>query len=411
MAIHAQATIATSSKNFTNGRSLLVPLILVTSLFFLWGMAYGLLDVLNKHFQETLNVTKSRSALLQAAYFGAYFLLALPAGFLMNRYGYKRGIIIGLLLYSVGAFLFFPAAEKSSFNLFLIALFVLASGLTCLETAANPYVTVLGDPGSAAFRLNLSQCFNGLGSFLGPIVAANLFFGDAQGSGNLDSVRLVYLVIGGVVLIMAGIFFRTKLPDIRETDNTVSPTTEGKPLFKHANFKGAVVAQFFYIAAQVGAAALFINYCTESGVNIDNTRASYLLAVSLLLFTVGRFSGTALMRRFQPNRILTVFALIDLALCLIVIFGKGWIPVYSLMSLFFFKSIMFPTIFALGLKGLGQHTKRGASFLIMTIAGGAFAPYVMGVIADKSSTAMAYSVPAICFLVVIWYGWRGYRIK
>ena len=191
----------------------LLPIIMITSLFFLWGFAYGLLDVLNKHFQETLNVTKSRSTLLQAAYFGAYFLIALPAGYLMNRYGYKTGIILGLLLYAFGAFLFYPAAEAASFNLFLLALFILASGLTCLETAANPYVTVLGSPETAAHRLNVSQGFNGVGSFMGPIIASFLFFGDSQSNNpeSLESVKMVYVIIGIVVLVVAGIFVKTTL--------------------------------------------------------------------------------------------------------------------------------------------------------------------------------------------------------
>src|ERR1700710_516006 len=191
----------------------LFPFILVTSLFFLWGFAYGLLDVLNKHFQEALNITRSRSTLLQASYFGAYFLIALPAGLFMNKYGYKKGIIMGLLLYAFGAFLFYPAAQQASFNFFLLALFILASGLTCLETAANPYVTVLGEPETSEFRLNLSQCFNGVGSFLGPIIAASLFFGK-ETHNNLDSVKMVYIIIGVVVLFVAGLFMRTKLPEI-----------------------------------------------------------------------------------------------------------------------------------------------------------------------------------------------------
>lgn len=202
-----------------SSKSLLLPLVLVTSLFFLWGLAYGLLDVLNKHFQESLNITKTRSTLLQAAYFGAYFLVALPAGLFMSKYGYKKGIIAGLLLYALGAFMFYPSAQQANFNFFLISLFVLAAGLTCLETAANPYVTVLGKPETSEFRLNLSQCFNGLGSFIGPIIAANLFFSN-KGSGNEDglgSVQLVYLIIGAIVLCIAGLFFKTYLPEIKES--------------------------------------------------------------------------------------------------------------------------------------------------------------------------------------------------
>ncbi len=385
-----------------------IPLVLVTSLFFLWGMAYGLLDVLNKHFQEALNITKTRSTLLQASYFGAYFLVALPAGLFMNRYGYKKGILLGLLLYAAGAFLFYPAAEQQSFNFFVVALFVLASGLTCLETAANPYVTVLGNPATSAVRLNLSQCFNGVGSFIGPVIAANLFFGE---NGNqLDSVKIVYIIIGVVVLFMAALFLKTSLPEIKE-EETVSVAAIQRPLFAHSNFTGAVAAQFFYVAAQVGVAALFINYCTESGTGIGNAQASYLLATGLLLFTIGRFAGTALMRRVAPNKLLGGYALINVILSAVVLAAQGWLSVYSLMAIFFFQSIMFPTIFALGLKDLGHHTKKASSFLIMAIVGGASVPYLMGMLADAHSTAFAYIIPMVCFLVVAWYGWIGYRVK
>jgi MFS transporter, FHS family, L-fucose permease len=407
----AGPSVSTVKNDGTKQSGYLVPLILVTSLFFLWGMAYGLLDVLNKHFQETLNVTKSRSTLLQAAYFGAYFCIALPAGIFMNKYGYKKGIIMGLLLYAIGAFLFYPAAEQMSFNFFVFALFVLASGLTCLETAANPYVTVLGPPETGAFRLNLSQCFNGVGAFIGPVIAANLFFGEEETGGDLDTVKLVYIIIGGVVLAIALLFFRTPLPEIRESEITSSQALDRKPLFKHSNFTTGVVAQFFYVAAQVGIAALFINYCTESGNNISNSEASYLLATSLLLFTIGRFAGTALMRKIAPNRLLMAYALINVFLCFIVALMKGWISVYSLMALFFFQSIMFPTIFALGVKDLGHHTKKGSSFLIMSIVGGACMPYVMGLVAERYSTALSYLVPMLCFIDVAWYGWKGYKVK
>ena len=404
------STIKTDDKSGQSGY--LVPLILVTSLFFLWGMAYGLLDVLNKHFQETLNVTKSRSTQLQLAYFGAYFLIALPAGLFMNRYGYKKGIILGLILYSIGAFLFYPAAEQMSFNFFLFATFVIASGLTCLETAANPYVTVLGPPEKGTFRLNLSQCFNGVGAFLGPLIAANLFFGGGEQAGEeLDSVKMVYIIIGAVVLVVAGLFFRTPLPEIRESELTSTQALDKKPLIKHSNFVSGVIAQFFYVAAQVGIAALFINYCTESGNGISNETASYLLSVSLVLFTIGRFAGTALMRKIPANKLLMAYAVMNVILCLIVAFVPGWISIYSLMALFFFQSIMFPTIFALAVVDLGHHTKKGSSFLIMSIVGGALMPLVMGIVAEKYSTAISYLVPMLCFINVAWYGWKGYKVR
>ncbi len=410
MALQSSTTAKTTAPAGTNYT---LPLILVTSLFFLWGLAYGLLDVLNKHFQEALNVTKARSTLLQAAYFGAYFLIALPAGIFMNRFGYKNGILLGLLLYALGAFLFFPSAQRASFDFFLLALFILASGLTCLETAANPYVTVLGDPKTSAFRLNLSQCFNGVGSFVGPLIAAELFFGGSGGGGgsDLESVKTVYIIIAIVVLCIAFMFWRTYLPEIKEEKTSPDEQAAGsKSLFQHSHFVFGVIAQFFYVAAQVGIAALFINYCTEADSSINNAKGSYLLSVSLALFTLGRFAGTALMKKIAPNRLLTAFAIINVLLCIVVIWGKGWFSVYSLMAVFFFESIMFPTIFALGVKDMGALTKKASSFQIMAIVGGAVMPFVMGLLAE-SGTAQSYIVPLLCFLIVAWYGWRGYRVK
>lgn len=408
MAIINQKVTVISADRSVN--SYTFPLILVTSLFFLWGMAYGLLDVLNKHFQEALKITAARSTLLQAAYFGAYFLVALPAGMFMNKFGYKKGIIMGLLLYAMGAFMFFPAAQQSSFNYFLFALFVLASGLTCLETAANPYVTVLGKPDTSEFRLNLAQCFNGVGSFIGPIIGANLFFGNTDSSGNLDSVKVVYVIIGSVVLVVAGLFFKTPLPEIKENRLVSEQSLSKKPLFSHPNFTNAIIAQFFYVAAQVGIAALFINYCTQAATGIDNAQAAYLLSIALILFTAGRFAGTALMKVINPNKLLTIYAIINTGLCLIVVLVNSTLSVYALMAIFFFESIMFPTIFALGIKDLGNHTKKGSSFIIMSIVGGALVPYIMGILTDQRSVSFAFIVPLFCFVVVAWYGWRGYRI-
>ncbi|MEO5650494.1 MAG: MFS transporter [Ginsengibacter sp.] len=226
-------------------------------------------------------MTKQRSTLLQAAYFGAYFLIALPAGYFMQKVGYRKGIITGLLLYAAGALLFYPSAQNASFTFFLLALFILASGLTFLETAANPYITVLGNPETSEFRLNLAQSFNGVGSFLGPIIGGALFFGGAPatgGSSELDSVKYVYLAIAAVVLLVAFLFFKTPMPEVKEEELVIDEKGHsGKKLFEHAHFVWAIVAQFFYVSAQVGIAALFINYCTEKNIGISNERAAYLL--------------------------------------------------------------------------------------------------------------------------------------
>ncbi len=382
-------------------------LILVTSLFFLWGFSYGLLDVLNKHFQETLDITRARSALLQAAYFGAYFLMALPAAWLMERRGYKTGILLGLALFAAGALLFIPATGAGVFEFFLFALFVIACGLACLETAANPYVTVLGAPETSARRLNLSQSFNGLGSFIAPIIGGKLFFGasDAGISGS-HGVQMTYVAIAAVVVAIALLIWRTPMPEIRgdegETHGEAPPAAIS--LFSRRHFTFAVAAQFFYVAAQVGAGAFFINYAVDHVPGLTSERAAYLLSVALGCFLAGRFLTTALMGALSPARLLAGYAVVNVLLSGVVIAGLGWTSVIALIAMFFFMSIMFPTIFALGVKGLGAQTKRGGSFIIMAIVGGAIVPWFMGRIADASDIETAFWIPLACFAVVALYG-------
>lgn len=386
--------------------SVRLALMLVTSLFFLWGLSYGLLDVLNKHFQETLHVSKAQSGLLQAAYFGAYFIIALPAGLLMDRFGYKAGILLGLCLYAGGALLFMPAANAASFPFFLFALFVIALGLGCLETAANPYATVLGEPGGAERRLNLAQSFNGLGQFIGPLLGGMLFFGGANGSGDSTSLQTTYVVIAVIVLLVAAMFARTPMPDVRE-HTAQAQASSGKGLWQHRTFVMGVVAQFFYVAAQVGVGAFFINYVTEHWANMSSQTAAYLLSVAMICFMCGRFFSTWLMGRVPAQRLLMVYACINVALCAVVVSGVESVSVVALVAIFFFMSIMFPTIFAMGVKDLGAHTKRGSSFLIMAIVGGALMPYFMGLVADHASTALAYLLPMGCFVIVALYGRSG----
>ncbi|MBU9850452.1 L-fucose:H+ symporter permease [Rahnella aceris] len=378
--------------------------ILVTTLFFLWGLSYGLLDVLNKHFQDVLHVNKAQSGLLQAAYFGAYFIIALPAGFFMDRFGYKAGILVGLCLYALGALLFVPAASAGSFGMFLFALFVIALGLGCLETAANPFATVLGDPAGAERRLNLSQSFNGLGQFIGPIIGGSLFFSATQGTttDGLSSVKTTYVAIAVLVLLIAFLFGRTKLPDIREQS---APEDHGieKGLWQHGHFTGGVIAQFFYVAAQVGVGAFFINYTTEHWHTLSNQNASYLLSVGMISFMVGRFFSTWLMGFVRPATLLVVYAIINIVLCGVVVAGIDNVSVIALVAIFFFMSIMFPTIFAMGVKNMGKQTKRASSVMIMAIVGGAVMPYLMGAIADHYNTAVSYALPMVCFAVVLIY--------
>ncbi len=381
---------------------------LITTLFFMWGVSYGLLDVLNKHFQETLSVTKAQSGLLQAAYFGAYFIVALPAGYFMRRHGYKAGILAGLALYALGALLFVPAAMVNNFSVFLFALFVLACGLGCLETAANPYATVLGDASGAERRLNLAQSFNGLGQFVGPMIGGSLFFTHATQDAAQESVKTTYVVIAFVVIAIALLFKRTALPDIREaaSEHAQQP---GATLWQQKHFVGGVIAQFFYVAAQVGVGAFFINYATEHWHGVTNQSASYMLSVAMICFMLGRFFSTWLMGRVKPAAMLAAYALINIVLCAVVMLGAGDVSVVALIAIFFFMSTMFPTIFAMGVKNLGPSTKQASSFMIMAIVGGAIMPYFMGLISDHVSTAVAYGLPLLCFGVVLVYALRQRR--
>ena len=387
------------------GKSYLVPFILITSLFLLWGFAHGLLDVLNKHFQGVFTMAKAESGLVQFSTYIAYFLMALPAGAFMKRYGYRKGIIMGLLLFAIGAFGFIPAAFLHSATPFLIALFVIACGLCILETAANPYSTILGPPASAAQRLNLSQSFNGLGWILGPLVGGLLIFGAPEG----DSMALTkpYILVGGIVLFVALLFFFTKLPEIKpEEEEEVTAIVEEKPaasLWKRRQFVRSVVAQFCYCAAQTGIFGFFINYVTEMDPGISNLRASRILAFcGMALFMIGRLSGSFTMKWLAPGRLLTWYSLLSAVCMALVVASVGTLSLYALYLSFFFMSIMFPTIFALGLEGMGVYTKKASSYIVMGVAGGAFSPMLMGYIGEENM-ALGFIVPLIAFLYILYF--------
>jgi FHS family L-fucose permease-like MFS transporter len=379
---------------------------LVTSLFFMWGLSHGLLDVLNKHFQDTLNVSKAQSGYIQAAYFGAYFIVALPVGAFMDRCGYKAGILLGLALFALGALLFIPATHAGTFAAFLGALFILACGLGCLETAANLYASVLGNPETTERRLNFSQSFNGLGVFIGPLIGGSLFFAPpvAFAGFTIDPVMLTYACLGMVVIVMMVVFAITPLPEIQAQSSHTEKAGSARSLWSHSNFTGALVAQFFYIAAQVGVGAFFINYAIEHWSGMTTQKASYLLSIAMLSFMIGRFVSTWLMRFLPATAMLIGYALINAALCAVAVASVEKISVYALVGVFFFMSIMYPSIFAMGVKHLGGQTKKAGSLLVMTLVGGAMAPYCMGAIADVYGTAVAFIVPLVCFLVVAGYG-------
>jgi len=393
----------------------LVPFILVTSLFFLWGFAHGCIDVLNKHFQELLSMSKAKSAFIQFVFYGGYFLMAVPAGMLMQRVGYKKGIILGLLLFAGGAFLMFPATFIQTFGSFLFCLFIIACGLTCLETAANPYTTVLGPPDYAERRINFSQSFNGLGWIAGPLVGGMLIFSGSGNGNKFATIALPYMLIGSLVLIVAFLFWRIKFPPVKEETEEAGKENTGsiRDLLKYPHFILAVVAQFLYVAAQTGVNSFFINYVTEELPSLSNRQASLILGIGGMgLFWLGRVTGsTIFMRLVKPNKLLAVYAVVNVIMMALVVAGLGWISVIALFSTYFFMSVMFPTIFALGIKDLGPLTKKASSFLVMAIVGGALIPLLMGYIADVSTMAMGFIIPLACFAFIVYYGLSGYKIK
>jgi FHS family L-fucose permease-like MFS transporter len=409
------------------GRKYLIPFVLVTSLFFLWGFAHSLLDVLNKHFQEIVHISRAESGLVQFSVYGGYFVAALPAGYLINRFGYKKGIITGLLLYSAGAFLFYPAASLQSFWPFLVALLIIAFGLAFLETSANPYISVLGPEESAGRRLNLAQSFNGLGWIFGPLVGGMIIFGmQPKGGNQFETLTWPYLGVGLVVFLVALMFIKTPLPEIGEgldeerDKGRVEGRGEGRgeatvsiaygSLWSYRHFKLAVMAQFFYVAAQTGVNSFFINYVTESIPGVSDKTAALILSFGGMgLFWAGRLSGSMIMKTIAPQRLLSLYAFLCMLMMLLVVAGFGWISVIALFSTYFFMSVMFPTIFVLGLKDLGPLTKKASSWLVMAIVGGALCPMAMGYIADHSAMQWGYLIPLLCFAVVFYFGAKGYR--
>lgn len=392
-----------------NGENYLFPFILVTSLFFLWGFAHALLDVLNAHFQEILQISKARSALVQFALYGGYFVMGIPAGLIIKKYGYKKGIVFGLIVFALGASLFYPATLIKTFSPFLIALFVIACGLTCLETAANPYTTILGPPESAARRINLAQSFNGLGWILGPLVGGLFIF---SGEDPFASLAKPYIGIGIVVLLIAALFIKTPLPQISGSDipdsNHVAPSNSKsryKDLLKHPLFIFAVVAQFFYVAGQTGIGSFFINYVIEVRPDISHLEASQILAFGGMgMFMIGRISGSYIMKFYDPKKLLAIYAFINIILMVVVVMGFGMISVICLFASYFFMSIMYPTIFAVGINGLGENTEKGSSLIVMAVAGGAVIPMLMGRIADLFSMTIGFIIPLICFVVIFIFG-------
>lgn len=379
------------------GHNYLAPFLLISSLFFMWGFAHGILEVLNPHFQESFHISKTMSALTQAAVYGAYFLMALPAGMIVRRWGYRRGVISGLTLFGIGALMFVPGAHIDNFLFYVLSLFVLGCGLTCLETSANPYTTVLGNPDSAESRINLSQSLNGIGWIIGPLVGGQLLFSGV-------SIAVPYAVVGVFVLAVAFVFSRVHLPDPRKVHEAeTSEAVEDIPI-RWLPFGFGMLTLFLYVAAQTGVNSFFINYAVES-IHIDKQTASEFLAFGGMgLFFVGRLLGGVLMNYVRPKLVLLFCALLALVATVIVVTCSGITSLVAFFALYLGESIMFPTIFSLSLRDVGTHTQTASSLLVMTIVGGAIAPVLMGHIADTTgSMATAFIIPLICYAVIAGY--------
>jgi FHS family L-fucose permease-like MFS transporter len=408
----------------------LFPFIMITSLFFMWGFVHNLDPILIPHLKRSFSLTTLQASLVDSSVFIAYFVMALPAGVIMRKYGYKAGIIIGLALFAIGSFLFIPAANTQLYEFFLGALFIIACGLTILETAANPYASLLGPKETSTFRLNFAQSFNGLAATLAPIIGGQIILVEGISDKQLStmsasaqqlalaseasSVKTPYLVLGIIITVIAIIFAFLKLPEIVEDENPDQKVSDDNAFvraFKHTHLNWAIAAQFFYVGAQVCVFSFFILYATEAA-GIDRQTAAWYAGFGVgLAFMLGRFVGTFLMKFYKPSNLLAIYSIASILLCMVAMTVSGILAVYTVIGIAFFMSIMFPTIFSLGIKDLGSDTKFGSSLIIMSIVGGAVLPPVMGYIADVATIQIGYIVPLVCFAVVFVFGIYGHKIN
>ena len=455
-----------------DGKSLAATFVLITSLFLLWGFCNGMIDILNKHFQDTLRITKEQSGLVQAANYLAYFFMAIPAGLIAKRFGYKGGILVGLTLIATGAFWFISAVNIGAYWAFLLGLFIIAAGMTCLETIANPYATVLAAPESGPIRINIAQTINGAGWILGPIVGGHFVFSGGDSAQTNRGLSTPYIGIGIFVVLLIAVFANWRVPDLHTEDenrgaidetNCLQPSRaqlvaiaavlavvcgllyffiapilgliwtllhmdEGLlqatklcllvvayvaafllvsktwDMFRRRHFTLGIAAQFFCVAGQTGIFSFCVNYILENDPGVTRLQASkWLGAIGFVLFMIGRLCGSAVISQFKPECVLTIYAVFNVALIAIAM-GGGKAGLYAMFGTFFFMSVMFPTIFALGIRGLGDYTKLGSSLIVMSIVGGAIAAPFMGHIADVHSIRTGFVVPLVCFAFIALYG-------
>ena len=464
-----------------DGKYLFITFALVTTLFLLWGFCNGMIDILNKHFQDTLHINKEQSGLVQSANYLAYFLMAIPAGLIARKLGYKGGILVGLTLIAAGAFWFIPAVSIGEYWAFLLGLFVIATGMTCLETIANPYATVLGAPEHGATRINIAQTLNGVGWILGPVVGRQFVFGGGEGANANAGLATPYMGIGIFVAVLLVIFVVSKVPDLHAVDeskisadqkNSLKPSSgqlagigvvlaivigllyffiapilgliwallnlppdllqpvkygllvadyvagfllvsKNWDMFRRKHFTLGIGTQFLYVSAQTGIFSFCVNYIIENDPGVTPLQASGMLGgIGFVLFTVGRLCGSAVISQFKPHSVLATYAAINVVLTAVCM-GGGKLGMYAMFGTFFFMSVMFPTIFALGIRGLGDYTKLGSSLIVMSIVGGAIAAPFMGHIADTHSMRTGFVVPLVCFVFIALYGlvWQKLEAK
>ncbi len=400
------------SRGSLTTRQYLVPFVLITTLFFLWGFARAILDVLNKHFQNTLDISITQSALIQVTTYFGYFLMAIPAGMFINRHGYRRGVVFGLLLFAVGALSFIPA-EGFGFYGFLIGLFVIGCGLTFLETAANPYSTELGPKETASSRLNLSQTFNGMGCFMATLIVGQFLFSNDEG-GERGNVVVPYVVMGIIVLVIAAVFSKVQLPEISHDDESAKELSNAEnggvmALLRNRLFVFGLLALLAYEVAEISINSYFVNFVTSEGWMSD-LDASRIISLALVIFMVGRFIGSWIMRYMRAEALLAWCAIGTVVCMLIVLLDFGRISVVALVLNYLFEAIMFPTIFSLAVRDLGNLTKSAASLLMMTPIGGC-AFLLMGYIADHTGSTLPFILPLAGYIVVMLYAFTMVRHK
>lgn len=401
--------------------------IMITSLFFMWGFVHNLDPILIPHLKKSFSLSNLQSSLIDSSVFIAYFVMALPAGFIMKTYGYKAGIITGLSLFALGSFLFIPAADTQQYIFFLMALFVIACGLTILETAANPYASLLGDPASSTQRLNFAQSFNGLAVTLAPIIGARMILTKGYSDEALNamtatakqvalaseaaSVKTPYFILGAIIVFIAIIFAFLKLPEIKAENPEVSGKSIAHTL-RHSHLRWAVAAQFFYVGAQVCVFSFFILFAMKAA-GLERVKAADYLGWGCgMAFMIGRFAGTFAMRFIKPAKLLAFYAAMNVLLCFAAIVLHGLAAVYVVIAIAFFMSIMFPTIFSLGIKELDADTEMGSSLIVMSIVGGALMPPILGYISDVTNNIqLGYIVPLLCFAVIFYFGWKGHKVQ